>query len=372
MERVTVSTLLLTFHKILKKNGLSLIELLIAIFIMVLVVGAAFSVYVLVVKGYKGESKVSETVMSLQWAEEIIRRDVEHAGCGLFTKLTSNITYSEADYTANGISASSFNDAPSGVPRALILSDEAYTWSSNFTSDWLVIKSTRVADNEATRVWGVYDAEREAYTPIGEGKEERVWGVLLQIEGEGLKLFVSGEDWCWRVKVSGGSISDLPSGLPSALFLFFGLRPESDRPARPFHRVDYFVSVPNGGLPEKCAPATGILYRVLLRNDGKADYQPLVDCVKDFQVAVKFGNSWVRSLIVPPEQLRGKVSEVRAFILAQEGQKFEQKLTDIDKISIGDEDVGILKEVGLSEEDKYYRWRVLKIVARPVLLKGEK
>lgn len=367
-----MSHLLLTFRKLLKEKGLSLIELVVAIFIMVLVVGAAFSVYVFAVKGYKGESKASEAVINLELAAEIIRRDIEHAGCGLFTKEVS-MNYTEANYNVNGVVASQFNDAPSGVPRALILGNEACTWAPGLTSDWLVIKSVRVADNKATRVWGAYDAERGSFIHAGEEKETvSFWAVFLQVEGEELKLFKSGDQWSWKIKVSGNSITEgLPSRLPSGLFLVFGLRSADESPpARPFHRVDYFVSVPSSGLPEKCAPGTGILYRGLLQNDGGADYQPLVDCVKDFQVAVKFGDNWVTGLSASQQELRGKVSEVRAFVLAQEGQRFEQKATDANEISIGDGDTGVIKTVYLSDGDKYYRWRVLKVVARPVMLRG--
>lgn len=367
-----MSHLLPTFHKQFKEKGLSLIELVVAIFIMVLVVGAAFSVYVLAVKGYKGESKASEAVISLELAAEVLRRDIEHAGCGLFTKEVS-VNYTEASYNVNGVVASQFNDAPSGVPRALILGNETCAWAPGLTSDWLVIKSARVADNKATRVWGVYDAERGNFIRTGEEKDTTSFGaIFLQIEGKDLKLFKSGDQWSWKVKVSGNSITEgLPSGLPLGLFLVFGLRSaDDDPPARPFHRVDYLVSVPNSGLPEKCAPGTGILYRVLLQNDGGATYQPLVDCVRDFQVAIKFGDSWVANLTASPVELRGKVSEVRVFILVQEGQRFDRKVTDMNELLIGDEDTGNIKAVYLTEEDKYYRWRLLRVVARPVMLRG--
>lgn len=367
-----MSPLLLMFHKLVKEKGLSLIELVVAIFIMVLVVGAAFSVYVFAVKGYKGETKATEAVISLELASEMIRRDIEHAGCGLLTEEV-NINYTEANYNVKGVAASQFNDAPSGVPRALILGNETCAWAPGLTSDWLVIKSARVADNKATRVWGVYDAERGSFIPTGEEKETMsFWAVFLQVEGEELKLFKSGDQWSWKVKVSGNSITEgLPSGLPLGLFLVFGLRSADESPpARPFHRVDYFVNVPSGGLPEKCAPATGILYRVLLQNDGGANYQPLVDCVKDFQVAIKFGDNWVTNLTASPRELKGKVSEIRVFILAQEGQRFDQKVTNINELSIGDDATGNIKTVYFTQEDKHYRWRLLRVVARPVMLRG--
>jgi len=79
-----------------------------------------------------------------------------------------------------------------------------------------------------------------------------------------------------------------------------------------------------------------------------ADPQPILDCVKDFQVAFGLdtdgdGEIDLRSSALPstPENVRDQVKEVRVFILYQEGQRLEHEASTT-SITLGDDQTGPL------------------------------
>lgn len=342
-------------RSILTDKGITLIELLVVLAIMVLVLGVSLSIYVGAVKGYKEESKAAESFLAQEVALEVLRRDIEHAGCGLPWEVR-DISYEEAVDEE----ASRFNDSPSNPPRAIVVGDKN-------GNGYLVIKSVRAVDNQATRKWGLYDAETGCYTSLG---EEGAFGnetvTMLQVR-EGLKLYSRGGSWYWP-----WSLRPSPSG---GIYLVLGIRPEGDL-RMPFNRVDYFLDRPlnNMGFPQKCAPSTYILYRSELKHhDGELLKQPLLDCVKAFEVAVKRKDNWTDgrwTSNATAQEIREEVEEVRAFIVYQEGQKFDRVVTQKATIPIGDNETGILREVTLTEEERHYRWRLLRVIARPYLLGG--
>ncbi|RLA84716.1 MAG: hypothetical protein DRG40_05595, partial [Deltaproteobacteria bacterium] len=133
------------------KRGLTLIELMVALFILALIVGATFAIYISNLKIYKSEAKTAETQMSKILALELLRRDIVHAGAGLPWDLWG-ITYNEATESA----ASPYNDATGDPPRAFVLGNNVTIENdpNNRTADYLVIKGVLAANNESTRKWG--------------------------------------------------------------------------------------------------------------------------------------------------------------------------------------------------------------------------
>jgi len=339
------------------QKGLTLLELLVAIVIMVVITAAAFALYVSAFKRYKEEARSAESFLSAEVALEIIRRDIEHAGCGLLWEL-DNVTYNEAENTT-------FNDAPSNPPRALIVQRNAEG------GDYLVIKSVRAKDNRATRKWMIFDPESQNLTYLGEEAsnfESDECFIALEVSSSSIKLSKLGSNW-----YGCGSFNPDSLDLPGALYLVFGVSDNTSQLRMPFNRVDYFLKRPSRNFPQKCAPTTFILYRAELNHeDGNFTEQPLLDCVKEFKVVTKRDNLWNDgnwTLTSSAQTIRNELKEVRVFILFQEGQRLDH-IASPESIELGDSETGTVKTVTLSEEERYYRWRVLKVIARPYLLGG--
>ena len=349
------------------RRGLTLIELMVALFILSLVVAGAFALYISNLKIYKSEAKTAETQMGKIMALELLRRDIVHAGYGLPWDVSS-ISYQEATEDE----ADDYNDAPTDPPRAFVLGNNAKNGA-----DYLVIKSIKAAENEATRKWGIlshsgttweFEARGEGGNFTGQDYVIFIGGIEEDVTRQ---LHKDGSNWYW----SGTTDYDTIGLDPDTLYLIYGVSTNGTEPRMPFNRVDYYLDRPDDGLPDKCNPSTYILYRATIKHaDGTRDPQPLLDCVKDFQVA--FGldtdgdgdiDSWSSAPPSTPENVRDRVKEVRVFILYQEGQRLEHEASTT-SITLGDTQTGPLKPNPFtpSGEDRHYRWKVLKLVVRPL------
>ena len=349
------------------RRGLTLIELMVALFILSLVVAGAFALYISNLKIYKSEAKTAETQMGKVMALELLRRDIVHAGYGLPWDV-SGISYQEATEDE----ADDYNDAPN-PPRAFVLGDDAKNGA-----DYLVIKSIKAAENEATRKWGIlsHSGTTWEFEARGEGGNFTGQDYVIFIgrieEDVTRQLHKDGSNWYW----SGTTDYDTIGLDPDTLYLVYGVSTNGTEPRMPFNRVDYYLHKPDDGFPDKCNPSTYILYRATIKHaDGTRDPQPLLDCVKDFQVAFALDangngqiepNEWFKELnISEADDVRRQVKEVRVFILYQEGQRLEHEASTT-SITLGDTQTDTLSTFTPSGEDRHYRWKVLKLVVRPL------
>ena len=352
------------------KRGLTLIELMVALFILALIVGATFAIYVSNLRIYKSEAKTAETQMSKILALELLRRDLVHAGYGLpwthNATHTLNIYYQEATGEA-----ASYNDTPNKEPRAFCLDDNAKN-----NADYLVIKSIKASENEATRKWGLftYDGTTGDLDSQGEGGNftDNDYVIFIKaMDPNERELFDDSGTWYWNES----DYSSNPSHIPqNTLYLVYGV--SHDRaPRMPFNRVDYYLDAPAGSLPDKCYEHTFLLYRATIDHaDGQRNPEPILDCVKDFQVVFGVDNDsdpeiddWTSTLPNTPEEIRNQVKEVRVFILYQEGQKSDEVISTT-TITLGDNDTGPLSTFTPAGEERHYRWKILKIAVRPLNL----
>lgn len=349
------------------KKGLTLIELVVVMFISALVVTAALSVYVSNLKIYKSESKTAETQMAKLMALEILRRDIVHAGYGLAWDI-GGINYQEATESE----ADDYNDAPDGIPRAFVLGDNA----TDDSADYLVIKSIKAAENEATRKWGIlsHNGTSWVFESRGEGGNftgENFFVLIGGVEADlTRRLHNDGGNWYWQGTTDYSTIGGLDV---DTIYLVYGVSTDGTAPRMPFNRVDYYLDTPEKGMPDKCAPNTYILYRATINHaDGKRNRQPILDCVKDFQVA--FGRDtdddgqidlWSSSLPANADDIRDQVKEVRIFVLYQEGQRLEHEASTA-SITLGDDRTGDLSVFDPAGEDRHYRWKVLKLSVKPL------
>lgn len=183
-----------------------------------------------------------------------------------------------------------------------------------------------------------------------------------------------------------------PNGNPayptnSREYVIYGIAdPASGENIRmPFNRADYYVKRPATGIPARCAPNTGILYKAVTNNTLSSDGScpggggcltphPILDCVADMQVTFYLdttGNGVVDTsqgdmANMTAYQIRKELKRVEVDIVAQEGQRdtgydFSENNT---RTRLSTNTVDLSQLIG-SPEYKYYRWKLYTIVVQP-------
>jgi hypothetical protein len=350
--------------------------------IVIMVVGSSFST---LLKYSTKFMKSEEGNISGNVALEVMRHDISSAGFGLPTSynLVGAPTYTEVD--SSHTVAFALNDAPNGVPRALLgsynvatSSDAGYTILDK-KSDYLALKAASLGTEAAAQKWTY-----AGYTSLPP-KAPKSWsaGNLASDPVTGDRVIAldrSASDPTgsynllkdptgkfWTTYSNAGLAAGFNALTPQDTVYIYGIAGSGVNALRmPFNRADYLVATPpSGSLPSYCAPNTGILYRgVAKHQDGSLDYQPLVDCVASMRVVLGWnmldstgavvtnntqtgsgavdtwtnlsgGNISSTAAIPPtldqmmapngavsdPGQIRTKLKVVKVYILAQDGRK---------------------------------------------------
>ncbi|MGC9022900.1 MAG: PilW family protein, partial [Dissulfurimicrobium sp.] len=134
------------------QSAFSLIELMVYIAILGIIMAAITNTFTKLIGHTEQQSGIAETKLESSIGLDILRNDIEHAGYGLpwsFQNPSAQdpavINYSEAATNP----AVAYNDAPNGIPRAVVSGDN--TGINN--SDYLVIKSTIAAQSDTAQRW---------------------------------------------------------------------------------------------------------------------------------------------------------------------------------------------------------------------------
>ncbi len=344
-----------------REDGFTLIEVMITLVILVVVLGAASTLFVNLMRAYKQQSKVAETSMEGLLGLEILRRDIEHAGFGLpWNGVTGN---GEATEGANAMAcnASSVTDPP----RAIQGVDAVGT----ATSDYLVIRAANVGATAASGKW----------TTLAFGPATRNWNSPLEDLADTDRVIVVSpgiDNLTFRTLVTGGAfyttfdtLTAYAPGDPSQTFLVYGI----DRAGTlrmPFNRVDYYVDT--ASVPVHCAPNTGVLVKSVVRqSDGAlAPTYPILDCVRAVQYRYGIdsnGNGDIDNWALAggldgmtAQQIRDQVRAVEVLILAHDGQR-DPNYTHSSTVNVGGTTVGV---------DVHYRWRLYRMTVEPLSLRG--
>jgi len=352
-----------------------------AIFVVVMMItGAAFKTVLSKVSLVnKSEESNIEGVVGL----EMFRHDIEQAGFGLPDSLLNtsvSVSYSEAGYSP----VSTYNDAPSNMPRAIVggndlagISDSnaenGVTYSVLTGTDYLALKATSLGITSAAQNW--------TYISSGGSNLTQWAGVNLNANdqvivinrtfptspGPSNQLVNPTSSSYWTTYNSAGLGTNYSPVQAGQLFYVYGVQSYSSGGSNtlgmPFNRADYFVATPHdNSLPTSCAPGSGILYKAIVNHkDGKLTYYPIMDCVADMQVVLGWNlgdssqnlvtsnyatgsgvvDTWTNadgtlassSLSLPsqnyvqqkilsdPAHIRTKLKLVKVYILAQVGHK---------------------------------------------------
>lgn len=353
------------------RKGFSLVEVLVVIVILSIIILISSDSFVSMIKGMRRETGSTVTEMKSLFALNVIRFDVEHAGYGLFTSFSSPFSYSEVVSSPG----SNFNDSPSSIPRP-ILSGNNIGFNG---SDHLVVKSILCANNSTCEKWTyVKFGERPRswdFENLKLKSPERVVVIRPGDKQKKAELIVTGEGSFFTIFSPEGLDDRFKPKSEGERYIIYGVDPDTDL-RMPFNRADFFISRPSTGIPKRCAPNTGILYKAVVRHsDGRYLYLPILDCVADFQVIFgldKNGDGFVDSYeddisSFSSKEIREKVKEVRVYILTHDGKRDRDYLFDRERVYVGEFEKG--RDFDLSQiigpDYRHFRWRIYSISLKP-------
>jgi type II secretory pathway pseudopilin PulG len=379
------------------EGGFTLVELIVvmAVFIVVIVITSeAFNIALSKTKivGKSEESNI-EGVVGL----EMFRHDLEQVGYGLFTETdVTPPSYDEATETY----AANFNDAPNGIPRAVVAKDNVNPGDTIALTgtDYLAIKATTVSRSQASQKW----------TYINGLGTSKIWGLNDFTTGDYViamtQSYKNGElsrklvydtnnptSFSVAYKYNSSDYVD-PFAPPSdsEKYYYYGI--DNSVPRAPFNRTDYMVKRVAGDTLARCAPSAGVLYKATMNqsgtNAGKLNYIPILDCVADMQIVFGWSTTnpavadvdtytnadlttistslpWKPSLD-DPSDIRKHLKLIKVYILAQDGG-FDKNYTNTESaMPVGNSETSLTKTVDLTGTGyQHYRWKLYRIVVRP-------
>jgi hypothetical protein len=314
---------------------------------------------------------------------EMLRTDIGSAGLGLPWSFRSTINYSEAvsaslcgGSSGIGIDPSSYNDAPSGVPRA-ILSGNNLCMNG---SDYLIIKGTAVTTNSSSQNW--------SYISYG-STAPRTWGSNDISNGDNViviepqqsstnirQLVMNGSTFSTTYSSNAFSSNFAPFN-PGEVYLIYDVDPVNSL-RMPFNRSDYYITTSHSLVPTYCAPNTGVLVKATVSQaDGtiKNNKLPLLDCVADMQVVYMLDTNGAGVINgesddisgFTADQIRNQVAEVRLYILSHEGKMDTSFTYPSSTVTVGEFGLGSMDNLSslIGAGWQNYRWKVSTIVVKP-------
>jgi prepilin-type N-terminal cleavage/methylation domain-containing protein len=376
-----------------KRGGFTMVELMITMVIFVVAIAAASNIFTGLLTQFKQQSSIAETNTQGITGLEMMRFDIEQAGFGLPWDM-NGLTYNEASAvkydSSKAITADTYNDA-SNPPRAVVVGDDVLMNQS----DVLVIKATTVATNAAAYRWTyMVNVAGTANNPMAWGPSDDNLAngdCVLVMTGTTRKLAKDLASPSFYA-----AFQSLASAWPTGLLpanntfnLIYGIKDDcaTQAPRMPFNRADYYIKQPATGMPSRCAPGTGVLYKGTLNYaDGGHTELPLMDCVADMQVVLAadtdkngiIDTDYTNAAPVPTAQnLRDNLKEVRVYLVVQEGRKdpsytYKNPIDGTQTITVSDPTFGSLNTLTLSAmgaDDIHYRWRIYTMVIQPYNLR---
>ncbi len=352
-----------------RKEGFTLVEVMIALVVLFLVMHAV-STFLVGVRGrggvlnqYKQQSRIAQSGMDAIIGLEILRKDLESAGYGV---PWNNIpAYNEA---TSGI----LNDSPSSAPRGIVSVDSPVFTLNN--ADYLVIKASSVAMHDAGRKWTILqtgDVKRSWTTvPANAENLNAADRVIVMAPGS------TGTNWRSLV-VAGGAFSTtynntaaFASATAADTRIIYGID-DATAPRMPFNRADYYLS--NANVPQRCAPNTGVLVKAVVQQaDGTLGAPlPLLDCVASMQVLYALDTDADGTVdatstdisALDAQQVRQQLRRVQVSVLAHEGQLDPGYTHSPANIPVAGTAVDISAQ-------RNYRWKVYDLVVTPENLRN--
>ena len=341
--------------------------------------------------------------------------------------IAGTVTYNEAtDTTGLNLNDTTNGTASSGQPPRAFAGLGA---AGAFSSDYFAIKGTTVGRSKAAQNWTYIpynnysgSSGRESRPVSFSSNNPEVGDYVTVINSNFnestrdklLYVYPGQNDAFWISYKTNGTISDyyLPGTDQNTSMVYGIMKPDSgSQPRMPFNRADFFIKVPSvsstgNNLPAYCAPLTGVLYKATVNHKsssgsgGDYNYLPLMDCVADMQVVLGWDSSdggaanmvdtystlpssagaftvvgsastsTVQGWLATAKGVRDHLKIVKVYILAQEGKRDVAFTSPVTSYSLGDIQTngGLAPKVftlSTDPDQRSYRWKVYRIVARP-------
>ncbi len=315
------------------QRGITLIELLVAVAISILLVGAIYQTYISLFRGARTVSETEESFLERQLSVELIRLDIEHAGYG--------IAYDEPNLPLV------WNDAGKTLTIRSVLNSIA-----ELGSPWAVANCSSGGCSFVINPYGLSQTE-----------------TLIFLSAD-TKSFVAQDTLNNLSGVSGVLLAIRYDGAPSG-----GCSTQD------CYLIEYSLS--NNRLPS-CHPSTRNLVRTV--NGGSAS--PLISCVSDFKVTFDLdtdGDGFVDSFdsttipdvngdsVIDRSDLETAIKRVNVYVAFHEGEKDPSFSFSPSSGCSSYSNCIIYGNVELelpSSDYQNYRWRVLKISVKPKNIGG--
>ena len=416
-----------------QESGFTLIELLVVMAISMFVLVAASKVMISMTTQFKQQTRISEKSIEGGVGMEMIRRDISLAGFGLATGTYSGInefantdwsfmnsTYKELDA---GEKPGSFFQNPNKPPKMIeahLLTDLAIIDTHGLNgSSYLTVRSPAVGSDPVagrfvlskkyvegkfanTSSWdsGLLDPNQPDPDPDRDPKLTTSDLVVVVSTADkdnlGLVTDLANPTKFYANMDNNGRFGNFDPVEVGDIHVAYGVSNTGTALSAPFNRVDYYVG--RTGVPEKCAPETGVLYRAQMLHarkekaalmQGSPQLSPpeppvrVMDCVAMMHVEFGIGNITTSFLdTYTAADIRKKLNRVDVFILTHEGQ-FDPGYEYYDKDNTGEiilnplsdnPDPAVFPAATKVKEHlvngvpywKHFRWRVYKLSGRPV------
>lgn len=370
-----------------RQSGFTLAEVLIVMGILAFIIVAASQTFIGLLANAKTQGKITATNIEGMLGLDVLRRDLAHAGYGLYWELDPSSrpvtqSYSEVTSNANG---QALNDAPAGIPRPLVFGGGRGLNGS----DWIAVKSVNVSSDSHSELYNyLYTSpvvSVNVWTPASYNVDPSDYVVVMRPDQSHRYLV-------FTTAATGNQQSDkmqnvLANYAPDTTSIIFSLG-TSTVPRMPFNRADYYIA--NTGIPSRCAAGTGVLYKAVVNqassSTGYLPAIPLVDCVADMQVAYRYdstgGNyantvSDVNAIQPATADSARQIREVRVYILAQEGQRDNTYTYPNQTVRVGEtnppntytfgRDFNFVADGGIADW-QHYRWKLYTLIVEPICL----
>ena len=362
-----------------REAAFTLVELMIAMAIVTVVLYAAMNFFIVSVRQYKVQTKITETNVEGILGLELLRQDLESLGFGL----PWNNLGSYPERTTGSAALLALNEASNAAPRAVLSVDAAAFTHNN--SDYLVIKSARVGMSDASGKWTTLTQTNSTrtWTPAAENLADTDYVIVLALGSTNAnrRSLVTSGTFYTTFNSTGGFVPVEPYSAN----IVYGI--DNATPGllvRPFNRADYYIDTT--AVPQRCAPNTGVLVKAVVAQEATGstpNLLPLMDCVADMQIVYGLDTdanpltvlSWSDIISgLTADAIRTQLKEVHVHILAQEGQRDDSYAYPYDNVTVGSEGAGrsydftsfgFTSTGNVANNFKHYRWKVYNIVVTP-------
>ena len=322
----------------MKRKGLTLTELLVALVISLFLLFVIYLSYVFILQEFfKGTGRTSVTISSIV-GEEILRQDIEHAGYGISIKEPKVPIQFKKD--SNG--------------RPVLTMRSTYVVSRRSTKGWAILN----CPSAGTKSVLVSYSQLPLPSP---------YAVVMDLS----ETVVSPHENIGR----NGQDYNCPK---QGYFMAYPV-PDNDTISdndticlnQVCAQIDYYLSTSSAVNPV-CKDMPALMRRVSWKRNLSSG-QPFLGCVADFQVRIDWGNrkyvdpydtsdpdySEIQSATF--EDLREKLKMVHVYLLVREGDKdLNYEFTGSTKVEPDN------VELHLPSDYKHYHWKIVKLSIEPI------